>query len=324
MAHGPVVARIEGKPIFEEDLWAVAPAQLRQLKKQEYDVKLNALDSLIEQRALQAESKARGITTEKLFELEVKAVITEPTEAEVEAYYIGQSGKLNHPLDEVKEQIKQSLKQSKLLLAKQDYLKRLREKANVSILLEPPRTELGYDPLRLKGSPKAPVIIVEFSDFQCPFCQQIQPRLKKLLAKYEGHVSLAFRDFPLPPTAHPQAQLAAEASRCAAEQNRFWEYHDLLFSNPRNLDHSGLVEFASNLRLDTQRFDACLTSRKYSSKVEEDLKEGLKIGVSGTPSFLVNGVLLGSSSSETFEKAIESELARASDKPLGTSSRPTN
>jgi protein-disulfide isomerase/tetratricopeptide (TPR) repeat protein len=180
---------------------------------------------------------------------------------------------------------------------------------NASDLPRPQRVEVAYDPARLRGSATAPVIIVEFSDFQCPFCRQVQQTLKNLLAKYQGQVSLAYRDFPLREI-HPQAQLAAEASRCAGEQGKFWEYHDLLLAHPDKLNREGLVEHARNLKLDEKKFDSCLSSAKYKAKIEEDLQEGIRAGVNGTPGFFINGIfLMGAKAQAAFERLIETELS---------------
>ncbi len=153
------------------------------------------------------------------------------------------------------------------------------------------------------------MIIVEFSDFQCPYCQSAEATLKKLLAKYEGRVSLAYRDLPLKDI-HPQAELAAEAGRCAGEQGRFWEYHDLLFQNQGKLNHDGLIEEARTLKLDEKQFDSCLSSDKYKTQIEEDRQAGLRAGVNGTPGFFINGNMVsGNQPQDSFEKVIEAELA---------------
>src|SRR5262249_49339264 len=155
---------------------------------------------------------------------------------------------------------------------------------------------------------QVPITIVEFSDFQCPYCQGVEPTLKQLLAKYEGRVSLGYRDFPLSQI-HPQAQLAAEASRCAAEQARFWEYHDLLFANQSMLQEPGLIESARRLGLDEKLFASCLTSGKFRSQVQSDYQDGLKAGVTGTPAVFINGIFLsGNQPIADFSRIIEDEL----------------
>ena len=300
---------VGGQTIYDDDLVPFVQGQVFQLRLQEYEVKSKALENLVNQKLLEAEAKKRGIPTEKLLEQEVDAKVPEPTEAELQALYIVQKEQLRKSFDEIKAQLQQLLKQAKLQQARQDYYKRLREQAGVSIFLQKPKVEVAYDPARLRGNPKAPVVIVEFSDFQCPYCRSVQPTLKNLLAKYEGRVSLSYRDLPLRDI-HPQAQMAAEASRCAGEQGKFWEYHDLLFENPNKLNREGLVEQVRSLKLDEKQFDSCLSSGKYKAQVEQDRQLGLRAGLTGTPGFFINGNMLsGNLPQDSFEKVIQSELA---------------
>jgi protein-disulfide isomerase len=249
-----------------------------------------------------------------VLEREVDAKVPEPTEAELQALYIVQKELLKKPFDELRPQLWQLLKQAKLQQARQEYYKNLREQAGVSVFLQRPRVEVAHDPARLRGSPKAAVVIVEFSDFQCPYCRAVQPTLRNLLAKYEGLVSLGYRDFPLRDI-HPQAELAAEASRCAREQGKFWEYHDLLFEHPNKLNRDGLLEHARALKLDEKQFDPCLSSGRYKAQIEQDRQLGLRAGVTGTPGFIINGNLFtGNLPQDAFEKAIQAELAAAREK----------
>ena len=303
------LAVVGGQTIYDDDLVPFVQGQVFQLRLQEYEVKSKALENLVNQKLLEAEAKKKGIPTEKLLEQEANAKVAEPTEAELQALYIVQKDQLKRSFDEIKAQLQQLLKQAKLQQARQDYYKRLREQAGVSIFLQKPKVEVAYDPARLRGNPKAPVVIVEFSDFQCPYCRSVQPTLKNLLAKYEGRVSLSYRDLPLRDI-HPQAQMAAEASRCAGEQGKFWEYHDLLFENPNKLNREGLVEQARSLKLDEKQFDSCLSSGKYKAQVEHDRQLGMRAGLTGTPGFFINGNMLsGNLPQDSFEKVIQSELA---------------
>jgi len=132
------------------------------------------------------------------------------------------------------------------------------------------------------------------------------------MAKYDGRVRLSFRDYPLR-TLHHQAQAAAEASHCAGDQGKFWEYHDALFANQAKLSAPDLVENARALQLDEKQFDACLKGGKYKAGIDRDLKEGADAGVTGTPAFIVNGVFVnGAVPASTFERLIEQELAAGS------------
>jgi protein-disulfide isomerase/Tfp pilus assembly protein PilF len=202
-----------------------------------------------------------------------------------------------------------ALKQSELPQSRQEYLKYLQKHSVAFMGSRPAKVALSFDPSRLRGSPQAPVIIIEFSDFQCPFCRKLQPTLKNLLAKYAGRVSLAYRDFPLREI-HPQAESGAESSRCAGEQGKFWEYHDLLFLSPDKLNKDGLVDLARTLGLNEEQFDACMASGKYRTEIERDLQDGMRAGVQGTPAVFINGILLSGAQPEaTFERIIQAELA---------------
>ena len=209
---------------------------------------------------------------------------------------------------------KLALNQSELHVTRQQLLKRLQDHERAPILLQPGKVKVAYDATRLRGSPQAPVMIVEFSDFQCPFCKKVQRTLKNLLEKYQGQVSLGYRDFPLRGL-HSQAELAAEASRCAAEQGKFWEYHDLLFGSPDELNRTGLAGMAQSLGLNERRFEACLSSGKYTKQVEQDLQDGIRAGVEGTPGIFINGILLSGAQPEAeFERIIRAELEAPKEK----------
>src|SRR5256712_1704418 len=191
------LAVVGGQTIYDDELMPIVQTQVFPLRLQEYEVKSKALDNLINQKLLEAEAKKKGIPAEKLLDQEVDAKVPEPTEAELQALYIVQKEQLRKSFDEIKAQLQQLLKQAKLQQARQDYYKRLREQAGVSIFLQKTKVEVAYDPARLRGNPKAPAAIVELSDFQCPYCRSVQPTLKNLLAKYEGRVSLSYLDLPL-------------------------------------------------------------------------------------------------------------------------------
>ncbi len=165
------------------------------------------------------------------------------------------------------------------------------------------------------GSENAKVVIVEFSDFQCPFCERFAeetlPALKETYID-TGKVRLIYRDFPLS-SIHPEAQKAAEAAECADDQGKFWEYHDVLFENRMSWTGVGAAkfkEYASDLGLDTNAFDECLDSDKYADEVTSDMNAGSSVGVTGTPTFFINGQkLVGAQPFASFEAAIEAELA---------------
>ena len=303
------LAVVAGEAIYDEDLLPLIQGQMQQIRRQEYEAKSKALESLLHQKLLEAEAKKRNVPVEKLLEQEADARVGAPTDAEVAAFYATQKDRINRPLEEVKAQIQQVLRQSKVEQARQTFLESLRARSEVAVYLQPPRVEVSYDPARVRGDAGAPVTIIEFSDFQCPFCERAYLVIKELLAKYKGQVKLAYRDFPLRQI-HPQAQPAAEASRCAGEQGKFWQYHDRLFENPSQLNGVALLEHAVALELDQKQFDGCLASGKFRAQIEQDLQDGNRLGVNGTPAFFINGVeVSGAQPAAVFEKIVKAELA---------------
>jgi protein-disulfide isomerase len=303
------VAIVAGQPVSEQELLdALGPQKVMQIRTQEYETKNAALESLIRLKLVQAEAKKRGISAERLIELEVESKVADPTDGEVEAYFLGQNRE-GARFEDVKEQFRNNLKQLKLLQARRAYADSLRASIDVTVMLRPPIVNVTYDPARVRGNPHAPVTIVEFSDFQCPFCKRSESTLQDLLTKYGDRIKIAYLDFPLAEI-HPQAQSAAEAARCAGEQGKFWEYHDALYADQSKLGGADLVTHAAALNLDKQKFQACLDSGKFKSKIQADLEQGNKVGVAGTPGFFVNGVFLsGALPQAEFEKIIDNQLA---------------
>jgi protein-disulfide isomerase len=162
-----------------------------------------------------------------------------------------------------------------------------------------------------RGTATAPVTIVEFQDFHCPFCQRVQPTLTELLARYAGKLKLVYRDFPID-SLHPQSRKAHEAARCANDQGKFWAYHDLVFANPPNASPEQLKGYAQSAGLDVPAFEQCLRSEKFQAAVQHDVEAGVHLGVDATPTFFINGRLLsGAQPLEGFVKVIDDELARA-------------
>jgi len=309
------LATVGGQPITEDDLLPSVASKLISLRNLEYQMKKQALDNLIDQRLLEAEAKRKGMSADKFLEQEVDTKVAEPTDAELNAYYLAQKAELNRPLNEAKAQLEPSLKQAKVQQARQAFYAHLREQAKVVVLLSPPRVEVSVDPARVRGNPKAKVMIVEFSDFQCPYCGGVQATLQSVLAKHPDTVALAYRDMPMSKI-HPLARKAAEAARCAGEQGKFWEYHDLLFADQSKLDQDGLMDKARTLKLDEQRFESCLGSEKFKAQIQQDSQDGMRAGVSGTPGFFINGIFLSGSQPESaFENLVQEQLSASSASP---------
>jgi protein-disulfide isomerase len=305
----PPMATVGGKPVYEADLGSGLQSQLLALRNQEYQLKSQALEQAVNKKLLDLEAQTRGMAPQKLLEQEADSKVGAVSDAEVEGFYKAQSARIGRPLEEVKSEINKGLRQMKVQQAREEYYSKLRARYPVTVHLQPPRTEVAVDPARIRGDVSAPITIVEFSDFQCPFCQRVQATLRELLAKYKGKVRLAYRDFPLEQI-HPDARKAAEASRCAAEQNKFWEYHDALFTDPRKLSQRDLTAHAMAVGLDVKKLDACVAAGKHKQAVQRDIEAALESGVEGAPAFFINGIFLnGAQPFSAFAKIIDSELA---------------
>jgi protein-disulfide isomerase len=274
-----------------------------------FEARRAALDEIVGNTLIDGEAKARGIDRAALVKNEIEAKVSPPTDAEVAAWYKSNATRVEGaPLDKVAGAIKTLLVQERTRAARQQYLDGLKTRTAVAILLEPPRFKVAEAGRPSRGPAGAPVEIVEFSDFQCPFCLRAHPTVTQVLSTYGDRIRFVYRNYPLPN--HPNAWPAAEAAACAAEQGKFWEYHDRLFDNQGKLGEADLRQHAAALGLDTAKFDACVDSHKYKSDVDADVAAGEEAGVSGTPAFFINGrQLSGAQPFETFKRVIDEELA---------------
>jgi protein-disulfide isomerase len=306
----PVVAVVNGTEITEQQLLDRVRGEMFKLEAQMYEVRRNGTEELISDYLLEQAAQARGLTKDQLLQQDVEAKVGEVTDKEVEHFYAANQGRIRKPLDEVRPQILNYLQQNKLSEARRVYLKGLRDKAQVKVYLTPPVVDVSAEDAPFKGPVNAPITIVEFSDFQCSYCKRVVHILDQVLERYPNKVKLAFRDFPIA-NIHPHAQKAAEAAHCAAEQGKFWEFHDLLFEQQDTIPTTNFAEQAKTLGLDAASFQTCIDSRKYQAKVEGNYAAGVKAGVSGTPAFFINGRLLsGAQPLEAFKAVIDEELER--------------
>ncbi len=275
-----------------------------------YDARRAALDEAIGNLLLDQEAKARGIERTALLDREVNAKVQQPTDADVQAWYQENQARLQGAtIDQVRTPIRAYLVQQRTAVAREAYLTQLRSKSTVTIRLDPPRQAVAEADSPAIGPKGAPIEMIEFSDFQCPFCYRVRPTVEKVLSTYGDKIRFVYRNYPLP--SHPNAHPAAEAAQCANEQGKFWPYHDRLFADPRKLSDADLKQAAADLGLDTAKFNACVDSHKYKARVDADMQAGDAAGVSGTPAFFINGrQLSGAQPYEAFKQLIDEELAR--------------
>lgn len=306
----PVVATVQGQAISAEELTSALQGELMRLEIQRYQVLKEKLDDLIAERIVSLEAAKRGVSVEQFIQDEIVAKVPTVTPEQVKAFYEANKNRIQPPLEKVAERITAYLQQQGQEQRRQALLKELRPHYPVTVALRAPKVEVASDGEPALGADGAPVTIVEFSDFQCPYCRQVQPTLKRLMAEYEGKVKLVFRDFPLR-NIHPQAQKASEAAQCAAEQHKFWPYHDKLFA-ATSLHMDDLKKYAQELELHVEQFTACLDSNKHASGINADMQAGQNAGVNATPTFFVNGsVLSGAASYEHFKEVVDAALEQA-------------
>jgi protein-disulfide isomerase len=305
-----VVATVQGQPIASEDLTNALRGELLRLEIQRYQTLREKLDDLIANKIFSLEAAQRGVSVQQFVHDEINAKIQTVTPEQVQAFYEANKSRIKQPFEKVSEQITSYLQQQAQERRRQALLKELQPRYPVTVALRAPTVEVATEGEPSLGPTSAPVTIVEFSDFQCPYCRQAQDTLKRLMAAYEGKIKLVFRDFPLR-SIHPQAQKAAEAAQCAAEQQKFWPYHDKLFAST-NLQMDELKKFAQELALNMEQFTSCLDSSKYAAGIEADMQAGQQAGVNATPAFFVNGYpLSGAASYERFKELVDAALEQA-------------
>ena len=275
-----------------------------------YEARRGAVEELIGDLLVDAEAKARGVSRVDLLKKEIQDKVLPPSDIDVAAWYRAHPERVQGaPLEKVAEPIQALLLQERTRDAQTQFLDSLKAKTSVTVSLEAPRLTVADAGRPARGPENAPIQIIEFSDFQCPFCYQAHPTVTKVLSTYGDKIRFVYRHYPLPN--HPNARPAAEAAACAAEQDRFWQYHDRLFDNQSKLSASDLKQHAATLGLDTTKFAACVDARKYKDLVDEDMKAGEEAGVSGTPAFFINGRVLGGAQPfEAFKRIIDEELRR--------------
>jgi len=303
-----VMAEIDGETITEADLMQRIAPDMARIQSQIYDMQKQGLDEMIDEKLVKKEAAKQGVSLEQLMKVEVRDKAGDVTDQEVEDFYNQNKPRFGtRTLDDVKIQLKQQLLQRKMALYQNQFLDKLKGKSNVTVMLKPPTVDVSVDDDPSKGSKNASVTIIEFTDYQCPFCGRARPTVKKIVEQYGDKIQYVLRDFPL--EFHPYATKAAEAADCAGDQGKYWDYSDTLWANQGKLEITDLKKYAADLKLDTKKFDECLDKGKFAEEVKKDQADGAKVGVTGTPTFFVNGQMLtGALPIEEFQKVIDEQL----------------
>jgi protein-disulfide isomerase len=274
-----------------------------------YSARRAALDEIVAAKLFDEAAKAAGVDRSALVEKEITAKIPAVTDAQIEEWYRANQARVQGAaLEQVRAPIRNYLTQERMHDIRTQYLESLKAKTPVRINLDPPRQRIANSDSPARGPANAPIEIIEFSDFECPFCLRADPTVRQVMSTYGDKVRLVYRHYPLPN--HPNARPAAEASACAADQGKFWAYHDRLFSGRVKLENADLKQHAVEIGLDAAKFNACLDSHVKKSKVDEDMRAAEEAGVNGTPAFFINGrSLSGAQPFEAFKRIIDEELA---------------
>jgi protein-disulfide isomerase len=309
-AGSDVVAEIDGQPVLAADLDRRAESRLARLRQEEYEIRKQALDELIWERLLEREAARQKVSKDALVAREVDGKAGEPSPSQIDSIYEQNKARFaGQSREEAALRIRMVLAQRARQERRAAYESELRQQAKVAVRLPVPRTPVEIPAgAPSTGPDTAAVTIVEFTDYQCPFCHRAQSVVDEVLTRYKGKVRLVHRDFPL--EGHPGAFPAARAARCAGEQGRFWEYHRSLMTVNGALDDADLKQRAAAAGLDASKFGSCVASKRHDEGIRESFAQGEALGVTGTPAYFINGRMLsGARPIDAFAEVIDSELA---------------
>lgn len=305
-----VLATIDGVAITEKEVMENIKPQMKKIEAELYKIKRAGVDQIINEKLLEQAAAKEGKNADQYLKEYLEKSIKEPTEDEIKKYYEFRKKQMgDKKYDEVKSAIADFLKSNQENAVRRKLINELRAAANIEIKIEPPRVEVEIGDSPSVGPKSAPVTLVEFTDFQCPFCSRAQPTIQKIMEVYPNKVRHVFKDFPL--NFHKDAQKAHEAAHCAADQGKFWEIKKVFFSNQGALTVDDLKKYAKAEGLDMTKFNKCLDEGKHAEKVAKGIAEGGAAGVTGTPAFFINGISISGARPFTdFKEVIDSELSR--------------
>lgn len=308
-----LAAKVGEMEITNAELQDGIESELFEAETKVFEIKFNRLKALLLQKFMDKDPRKKGLSNDEFLEKYI-AKDVKISEKEIDAFIKDQNIPAEHINPQVREKIRNYLEMERKKEAVDKWIAEQTKKNPVEVFIPKPRrptfqVEIGKAPVT--GGKDAKVTIVEFSDFQCPFCAKGADVLNALKKKYGNKIKVAFKNFPLP--FHNHAEDAAVAGLCANEQGSdyFWKMHDQMFANQDSLDNEGLKKIAKKIGLKSDQFEKCLSEKKYLEQVKSDMEEGRKIKVKSTPTFFINGQLInGAQPIEVFSEIIDEELAR--------------
>ena len=312
-----VVASWKGGEVSSTELDESISTELTKLKAEyvtsSHEARQQGLDALIGERVLEAEAAKRKLDgVEALLKAEVNDKVKAPTDEEVATFYKVMARRMGgRSLEEVRPAIVNEIQRRAFAERFEAFMGEMHEAYQVKLSLpqpEMPRIPISVDDDPFIGPEDAPITIVQFAEFQCPYCGRAKEVIDQVMEKYEGKVKMVYRDFPL--SFHDRAIPAAVAANCAGEQGQYWPMYDALMSNQRALAESDLTKHATTLGLDLEKWNTCRKDPAQAAEVQKDFEDGTAAGVQGTPAFFINGIFLnGAVPLEQFTAIIDAELA---------------
>lgn len=305
------VARMGPHVLTEKQMQAELGLALYEAENNLYQIKKNWIDQQAKTWLFQQAAAEAGLPVDAWRAREIDGRLPAPSQAEIDQILERFPAKMRSSTDTLR-QATQYLADQKRLQKENETYQRLLARSPVEILLSKPiapRIDVAYAPDDpVKGKKNAPVTIVEFTDFQCPYCKRAQDVLHQIAAAYPDKVKVVARQFPLP--MHNRAKPAAEAALCANEQGKFWEMREKLFDK-QQLEEADFKRYAQELKLDSKKFDQCLSGHRQAGRVDQDVAAGQRYGVRGTPHFFVNGQPInGAQPYDVFDSAVQDALAK--------------
>jgi protein-disulfide isomerase len=305
-----ILATFNGEAITEKDIEDKVSSRLRGVRQDLYEVRKSGVDQVIEERLIKAEATKQGVQEAELLQKNVNDKV-QVADKEIEKFYQDNKARFqDKTLEESQPIIKGYLYQQLFQQEKSKYIASLKKKVVLAYNISPPRVEIAIGEHPSQGPDKAPVTLVECTDYQCPYCGRVRDTIQQVMTEYKGKVRYGLRDFPL--SFHKDAPKAHEAAHCAGDQKKYWEYNKELFSHQRELKIDELKKYAKTIKLKQSEFDSCLDSGKYSERVRKSIQACAAAGVSGTPAFFINGRMIsGARPFESFKEVIDDELGRS-------------
>lgn len=308
-----VAAKIGSEQVSEKELTAGIEGDIYDAEMKVYEIKFGKLQAMILEKFMNQDPNKKGLSNDEFLNKYI-AKDVKVTDADIEKFIKDRQIPKDQVNPEIRERIKQYLEVEVKKNAVDKWIAEKTKKTPVEVYIPRPQRpvfDVNIKDAPVKGSGNAKVTIVEYSDFQCPFCSKASKTIAELEKKYGNKIRIAFKNYPLP--FHSNARMAAEAALCmkAQDSKLFWKMHDAMFEDQTKLDKDNLIATAKKLGAKEADFKACLETTPHKAVIDNDMTEGQKLGIKSTPTFFVNGKLVsGAQPVEVFTEVIDEELSK--------------